>query len=122
MIERRQTARRRVCLGGFARVAAFLPEIACTLRDVSLGGVRIRVDPSATLPDRFDLVVPCRGQTRRVRVVWRDGDAAGLGFDDAPSEGAPHDLLRRLAESEAEVARLRSALKPDSHDRPDRLH
>ncbi|WP_331308405.1 hypothetical protein [Methylobacterium oryzae] len=40
MVERRRTARRRVCLGGRLRVAAFLPEIECTIRDVSLDGAQ----------------------------------------------------------------------------------
>ena len=43
MIDRRRTARRRVCLGGRVRVAAFLPELDCTVRDVSLDGAGIRV-------------------------------------------------------------------------------
>lgn len=126
MIERRETARRRVCLGALVRVAAFLPEIGCTLRDVSLDGARIRLAPGTALPARFDLIVPCRGETRRVRVVWRAGDMAGLGFEEAKADAAtqdvsPADALRRLAESETEVARLRVALASGG-GRPDRLH
>lgn len=126
MIERRETARRRVCLGGLVRLAAFLPEIGCTLRDVSLDGTQIRLAPGTALPARFDLIVPCRGETRRVRVVWRADDIAGLGFEEAQADAAqqdasPADALRRLAESEAEVARLRAALASDG-GRPDRLH
>ena len=127
MIERRETARRRVCFGGLVRVASFLPEIACILRDVSLDGARIRVAPGTALPACFDLVVPCRGETRRARVVWRDGDTAGLGFEDAAADTVSRDvsaadLLQRLGESEAEVARLRAKLAPARGAPPVRMH
>lgn len=127
MIERRVTARRRVCFGGLLRVATFLPEIACTLRDVSLDGACIRLAPGTTLPARFDLHVPCRGENRRARVVWRLGDVAGLGFevltlDRRPDDLVPADLLKRLGESEEEVSLLRAALLSARTAPPDRLH
>lgn len=127
MTERRETARRRVCYGGLVRVATFLPEIACTLRDVSLEGARIRLAPETALPACFDLVVPCRGETRRARLIWRAGDMAGVAFGDAPADSvtgdvSAADLLRRLAESEAEVARLRAALASAGDKTPGRLH
>ena len=115
MIERRETSRRRVCFGGLVRPAAFLPGIACTLRDVSLDGARLWLAPGTTLPHRFELVVPCRGETRSARVVWREGDAVGLTFENAgpvavaKADGV-QDVLLRLRESEAEIARLRAAL------------
>jgi hypothetical protein len=110
VIERRQTARRRVCLGGHVRVAAFLPEIDCWVRDVSLGGAKIRVPDSATVPDRFDLFIPCRDETRRVFVAWRAGAEIGLGFSETRAASEPEAVARRLAASETEVARLRAAL------------
>lgn len=127
MIERRETARRRVCLAGLVRVATFLPEIACTLRDVSLDGARIRLPAGTVLPARFDLRVPCRDETRRARIVWRAGDMAGLGFENLrpdvePDDVTPADLLRRLGASEEEVARLRAALVSPCAVPPDRLH
>ena len=127
MIERRETARRRVCFGALVRPAAFLPDIACTLRDVSLDGARLRLAPGTTLPHRFDLVVPCRGETRRARVVWRSGDAVGLGFERARRATAPRadgdrDILLRLAQGEAEIARLRTALLRAGEGEPDRAH
>jgi hypothetical protein len=80
--DRRDDARRRVYLGGLIETAAFLPEIACIVRDVSLTGARIRVGAGAILPQRLVLHVPMRGERRTVRVVWRDGEAAGLAFED----------------------------------------
>lgn len=128
MIERRETARRRVCLGGRLRVSLFLPEIECALRDVSLGGARIRLDPGATLPAVVDLIVPCRAETRRARVLWRDGATAGLSFalaSPAPAPGVDPggDILNRLADAETEVVRLRAALAlAGGGERPPRVH
>ncbi|MDP4004010.1 PilZ domain-containing protein [Methylobacterium sp. NEAU K] len=122
VIERRHTARRRVCLGGHVRVAAFLPEIDCIVRDVSLGGAKIRVPSTATLPDCFDLFIPCRSETRRAWVAWRDGDVFGIGFDVTTAASEPEAVARRLADSEAEVARLRAALMAGNGPEPACVH
>lgn len=122
MIERRQTARRRVCLGGRVRVAAFLPEIDCIVRDVSLGGARIGVPPEVTLPDCFDLFIPCRNEIRRAWVAWRAGTVIGLGFEATRAASEPEAVARRLADSEAEVARLRAALLAGNDRAPACVH
>lgn len=120
MIERRKTARRRVCLGGRVLGAAFLPATDCMVRDVSLGGARIRIPDTVLVPDRFDLLVPCRSETRRVAVAWRAGDVIGLVFEGpaAPPEAADS----RLATGAAEVARLRAALLSGNSPEPGRVH
>lgn len=83
MKERRDVERRRVLLGGLIETAAFLPEIACTIRNVSLTGARIRIAEGSILPERVVLRVPIRGECRDARVVWRVGDAVGLHFEAA---------------------------------------
>ena len=109
-------------------MSLFLPEIECILRDVSLDGARIRLDPGATLPAVIDLIVPCRAETRRARVLWRDGANAGLGFAAAAPAPAPGTdsggaILDRLADAEAEVVRLRAALATaGTGERSQRLH
>ncbi|MCJ2015759.1 PilZ domain-containing protein [Methylobacterium sp. J-076] len=110
MNERRDDARRRVCLGGLIETAAYLPEIPCQVRNVSLAGARLRVAPEAILPERIVLRVPMRNETRLGRVVWRSGDAVGLSFaPDAPT--AQDDALAdRVKAGEAEIVRLRAAL------------
>lgn len=86
MIERRVDARRRVLLGGLIETAAFLPPVPCTVRNVSLSGVRIEVAAGAVLPSRLVLHVPLRGQHLTVCVVWREGSAVGLRFEgDLPA-------------------------------------
>ena len=121
MSERRRTARRRVCLGGRVRVAAFLPEIDCTVRDVSLEGARIRVRADSVLPDRFDLFIPCRNETRRACVAWRSGAVIGLAFEGGLAAPEPEALARHLAAREAEVARLRAALRGGTGPEPGRV-
>ena len=105
--ERREDARRRVLFGAFIETAAFLPEIPCTVRDVSLAGVKLRVASGTILPDRVTLRVPIRGECRLGRIVWRDGDHVGLRFEtDEASVAARQSLKAR----DAEIARLRAAL------------
>lgn len=122
MVDRRRTARRRVCLGGRLRVAAFLPDLDCTVRDVSLDGARIRVPADAALPDCIELFIPCRGETRRAFIAWRAGESVGLGFAETGAATQPAAIARRLAASEAEVARLRAALLDGNGTPPGRVH
>lgn len=122
MIERRQTARRRVCLGGRVRVVAFLPDIDCIVRDVSLVGAKISILPEVRLPDCFDLFIPCRNETRRAWVAWRAGTMIGLGFEATRAASEPEVVARRLADSESEVARLRAALLSGNDRAPAGVH
>lgn len=107
MLERRDDARRRVLLGGWIETAAFLPDLACTVRDVSLTGARLRIAGDAILPGRVILRVPVRGECRLGRVVWRDGESVGLRFD---ADDAAVDAQAAVKAREAEIARLRAAL------------
>ena len=107
-IERRQSDRRRACYGGTLRIAAFLPEVECRLRDHSLTGVRIVIAEDVVLPRVVDLTVACRNQTRRAEIVWRSGTQAGLAF----LEGPPREVA-----TEADARAAWNAAAP-----PDRLH
>ncbi|MGC5780459.1 PilZ domain-containing protein [Methylobacterium sp. NFXW15] len=104
MKERRDVERRRVLLGGLLETAAFLPEIACTIRNVSLTGARIRIAEGSILPERVILRVPIRGECREARIVWRDGDAVGLHFEAI--EAVPTLSQRKTVDGEPEKASL----------------
>lgn len=81
----------------------------CTVTQLSASGARLNVLASTTLPDRFELSIPQRSLARRVRLVWRRGDLAGVQFDDQPEESAaPEDLQARVRELEAANAKLRA--------------
>src|SRR3954468_24280002 len=81
----------------------------CLIRNLSDTGAKLIVSAAVRLPDCFDLLIPPKSVTRRVRIVWRRGEAMDIRFDeDAPrSESSDPDassLKRRMRELEAEVA------------------
>ncbi|BCM85837.1 PilZ domain-containing protein [Methylobacterium indicum] len=55
--------------------------IPCVIRDLSDGGARIGLSPRYALTDRFWIVTRHAEITRRVRLVWRHGEFAGIAFD-----------------------------------------
>lgn len=110
MVDRRHDTRRRVCLGGLIETAAFLPEIACTVRDVSLTGARIRIAAETTLPGRVVLRVPLRRECRLGRVVWQAGDMVGLHFEPDEADNGTSAMHRQFQADQDEIARLRAAL------------
>ena len=96
MSEQRQSPRRRTYLGGCATVERPASTDECLVRDLSSGGARIVFSGSTPIPDAFVLTIPNTGDTRAVRIVWRDGLQAGVaygGAEDAagapPAENAP---------------------------------
>jgi hypothetical protein len=76
-------------------------------------GAKLTVSAVA-LPDYFDLLIPQKSVTRRVRIAWRRGEEIGVRFKDAPrsESGSPEAsaLKRRIRELEARVARLQSRI------------
>lgn len=58
--------------------------IACTVRDLSHRGAKIRVDSRHVLPESFSLVIAAHDlRTLPARLCWRRGDLAGVAFDGA---------------------------------------
>ena len=111
MSERRQSAHRRVHLGGRAAFEKPNAIDECLVRDLSPGGARITFSGSTPIPDAFALTVHDSGETRAIRVVWRDGLEAGVAYQAGATGGMPQArrrirrleadrdaLLRRLAE------------------------
>ena len=86
----------------------------CLIRNLSDTGAKLTVSAAVTLPDCFDLFIPQKSMTRRVRIVWWRGEEVGVRFEDAPrSESSSPDasaLKRRIRELEAEVTRLQSRI------------
>jgi hypothetical protein len=77
--------------------------IACTLRDMSATGARLRVDGSVTAPDTFELLIPLDGLEANCRVVWRAGQDLGVKFLSAPRMVAPkrQQVIDALAPTKA---------------------
>lgn len=82
--DRRAYPRRRVLKQAKAVFNGFRSVIDCTVRDVSLGGVRIACDQVIALPECFHLVMLPERDMREVRVAWRRPGEAGLQFRSGP--------------------------------------
>ena len=90
----------------------------CTIRDISDTGARLQVPSSVTLPECFDLVIPQKGTSERVRIVWNHSNEIGVLFENryaasqsTAASGTPSpDMSRRIADLEAEVTKLRQQM------------
>jgi PilZ domain len=87
----------------------------CLIRNLSDTGAKLIVSAAIALPDGFDLLIPQKSVTRRVRIVWRRGEAMGVRFDEGAPRSESRDpdassLTRRMRELAAEVARLQSRI------------
>jgi len=109
MDERRQSARRRTYLGGRASYEKPVSSDECLVRDRSPGGARIEFSGSTPIPNAFDLTIRDSGETRSVRVVWRDGRRLGVAFESAAAPIAP-EASRRIRQLEADRRALLNRL------------
>jgi hypothetical protein len=86
----------------------------CMIRNLSETGARLSFAAAVSVPDCFDLIIPQKNVTRRVRVAWQGDKEVGVRFEDAHpvQDGEPDGgaLKRRIRELEAENARLRSRI------------
>jgi hypothetical protein len=53
----------------------------CCVRDVTNSGAGIRLEGLNVLPVEFDLSFDKFRTVRKSRLIWRDGDFVGVGFD-----------------------------------------
>ena len=107
MIERRSHPRLRAYIGAQIVFNQRRSVLDCLVRNISGEGARIEFTNTALMPEAFDLVMPSREQTRRVRVRWRSQDVAGVTFDGLEAASVLSDDGRRVRALEEEVARLR---------------
>jgi hypothetical protein len=78
MIERRR--HQRVATDEPARILIdSRATLRCTLRNVSLGGACLELDPSVAVPQTFDLI-PHTSDAHVCRVVWRRDRRMGVAF------------------------------------------
>jgi hypothetical protein len=101
MSERRQSTRRRTYLGGRASFEKLATSDSCLVRDLSAGGARIVLSGSTPMPNAFDLTLRESGETRQVRVIWRDGLQLGVANESAATPIAP-EVARRIRRLEAD--------------------
>lgn len=77
----RRTVERAVCYrGGLIRFPGVSGIVSCSIRELSDHGAGIRLHTTALLPVEFDLSDDNLENTRRCRLVWRDGYFIGVEF------------------------------------------
>jgi hypothetical protein len=113
MDERRTSRRQKSFLRGVVYFDKRRSETACLVRDLSDDGARIVVSQTITLPDLIELEIPQREQLVAARVEWRRSDEAGLSFRKPETASTPREdqLVRRIAELEAEIAALQRTIR-----------
>ncbi len=111
MREKRKQARARVFLGGVIGFNKRRSTLECCVRNLSPVGAFIALESTAVIPDEFDLSIPCRETSLRARLIWRNGEAAGLSFTNlAGSNIVPLDCAIKLKACERKNARLTQRL------------
>ena len=80
-VQRRQFQRIRVLKGARLQFKDKLVSMDCTMRDISVGGARLRLNGPTGLPDRFDILVNGTGDKFPARLMWRRGNEIGVAFE-----------------------------------------
>jgi len=117
MSERRNTKRQKSFLRGCIYFNNRRSALDCLIRDISDTGCRVIFSAAVQIPDAVDLYIPQKEQTLRAIVQWRQGEEAGIAFDEgARAPAAPvmtdvAELSGRVQKLEAEIAALRKMLK-----------
>jgi hypothetical protein len=113
MHERRSSRRQKSFLRGVVYFDKRRSETACMVRDLSEDGARIILSQTITIPDLIELDIPQREQTVIARVEWRRADEAGLSFckPDMATSHREDQLVKRVAELEAEIATLQRTIR-----------
>lgn len=84
--ERRQARRRRVFLQADVCTLEGLQIANCSIQDTSRTGCKIISDKLDIIPDELVLSIRGLGETFVGRVIWREGDMAGIAFLNEVSE------------------------------------
>ena len=87
MSERRRPGRTRTYLGGTITFNHGQQSLNCLVRNLSGEGVRFDFSDAVMLPEEVDLAIPLRGESRRVRILWRRDDSVGAAFLPPRADG-----------------------------------
>ena len=78
--ERRAVERRRLYRSALLSIPGQIVAQACGLRDFSVKGAGIRLNGIILLPLTFELSLDAFHTMERCRLIWRNGDFAGVIF------------------------------------------
>ncbi len=112
--DKRRALRRRVLKGAIAAFNDRHCSVACTVRDISSTGARLRTEGSVNIPDTFELLIELDGTEADCEVVWRKGDEVGVRFIGAPRRAAPRRRQTLAVATPESRVTLRRNRKPYS--------
>ena len=72
--------RQRTLKGAIASYNGGAIRLECIVRDLSAGGVKLKMQSDLILPDHFHLEIPSDGLSVDCQVRWRDGKTLGAVF------------------------------------------
>jgi hypothetical protein len=84
--ERRTAERLPVYRGALLSISGQLTTLSCTIRDFSDKGAGIRLIGITLLPLDFDMSLDWFRTSEACRLVWRDGDFAGVVFNQRANQ------------------------------------
>ena len=61
--------------------------IDCLVRNMSASGAKLDFSDPVQVPSELDLLIPLRGHSRRVKVVWRQAKSLGVSFVEKRDTG-----------------------------------
>jgi PilZ domain len=85
--ERRASPRRRMLKAGVIAFNGTCSSLRCTVRDLSDGGARLKVDPLVHVPATFELIIEIDGLYARGAIAWRKGSDVGVRFTEPIRSG-----------------------------------
>ena len=103
----RSSLRTRSLRTGKAVFGSFQFSRDCVIRDVSEGGVRIRIDDPDSIPGDFWLLDIKKFVAFRAHVKWRKGNELGLSLDGERSLDGSDTLEMRMLKNLAMEAKIR---------------
>ena len=107
MLDRRQSVREEVLHGGVADLAERGATTNCVVRNISEQGACVEIDPTARLPEQWNLTIAHKGRSYLARLIWRQANKVGLAFRIMTSDAPVSDLdeLRRSEIKKRELQR-----------------
>lgn len=112
MLDRRREHRGRTYLGGQIAFNNRWCTIDCLVRNVSQSGARLEFPLPVLVPSELDLIIPVKGYSRRVRVVWKQATTLGVAFTDTNTGTVvPIELARQIRKLKAERDKLAQRVK-----------
>lgn len=97
MLDRRREHRGRTYLGGQVAFNNRWCTVDCLVRNVSRSGAKLEFAEPVLVPGELDLIIPMKGDSRRVQVVWRRAKTLGVSFvDEDWGTVIPIDVARQI--------------------------